>query len=183
MVVTGSRAAGSSTVGFGLAMERWRAGLRTGFVDLQQLAFVTGGDTTESKGASLSITQLATMHEIFAARGAGLLVASGHLGVTDRTVMRSALPSARVTVVRLRADALTFKDHVRARVTGSKARLAGDDLLDAGPCDQAAVVAAALAEQDVLDASAEDDAVIDVTKRTPADVVADVERLVATRSP
>lgn len=183
VVVTGPRAVGSSTVGFGLAMGRWRADLRTGFVDLQQLAFFACPESTEITDAALATTQLAAMHAFLAARGATLLVVSGHLGAADRSTLRDALPIAPVTVVRLRADVATLEAHVRDRVTGSEARLAGDDLLGVGAGYQAAVVAAALAEQEHLDVSASDDAVLDVTGHTAADAVADVERLVASQTP
>jgi broad-specificity NMP kinase len=182
-VVTGPRAAGSSTVGFGLAMGRWRADLRTGFVDLQQLAFLTERDSPGVTSAALGIGQLARMHALMAARGASLLVVSGHLTFADRTAVREALPSASVTIARLRADAPTFEAHVRDRVAGSEARLAGDELVGAAPAHQATVVAAALAEQALLDAGPNDDhVVVDVTGRTLVDVVAEVERIVATRA-
>jgi hypothetical protein len=89
------------------------------------------------------------------------------------------MPAAAVTVVRLRADAITLEAHVRERATGSAARLSGDDLLGADPAYQAVVIAAAITEQEHLDAEATDDAVLDVTGRTPADAVADLERLIA----
>lgn len=183
VVVTGPRAVGPSTVGFGLATVRWRAGLRTGFLDLQQLGFLACPESTEITNAALATTQLATMHALLASRGAGLLVVSGHLGAADRGTLKDALPSAPVSVVRLRAEVATLEAHVRDRVSGSEARLAGDDLLGVGPGYQAAVVAAALAEQQRLDASASNDAVLDVTGRTPADVIADIERLVASQAP
>lgn len=171
VLVTGPRAAGSSTVGFGLARTRWRAGRRTGFLDLQQLGFLA------ADGRALAVAQLAAMHELMTERGAELLVVAGHLSIADRALVRAALPRATVTVVRLRADERTLAEHVRSRVGGSDARLAADDLVGADQDHQAAVVAAALAEQQVLDRSAADDAVLDVTGRTPAEVVAEVERL------
>lgn len=180
VLVTGPRAAGSSTVGFGLARGRWRAGRRTGFLDLQQLGFITRAGRTGSRPA-LAVRQLAAMHALMTERGAELIVVSGHLSIPDRALVRAALPRATVTVVRLRADERTLTEHVRARVAGSDARLAADDLLGADQDHQDAVVAAALAEQQVLDAYAADDAVLDVTGRTPEEVVADVERLTSTR--
>lgn len=150
VVVTGPRAVGSSTVGFGLATVRWRADLRTGFVDLQQLAFLACPESAEITNAALATTQLATTHAFLASRGAGLLVVSGHLGAADRGTLKAALPNAPVTVVRLRAEVTTLEAHVRDRVSGSEARLAGDDLLGDGPGYQAAVVAAASPSSSVL---------------------------------
>jgi adenylylsulfate kinase-like enzyme len=176
VLLTGPRAAGSSTVGFGFARARWRAGGSTGFLDLQQLGFIARDGRINSEPA-LAVRQLATMHDLMTERGAELLVVSGHLSIPDRALARTALPRATVTVVRLRADEATLKEHVRARFGGSDARLAGDDLVGASQEHQDAVVAAAMAEQQVLDTSTADDAVLDVTGRTPAQVVADVERL------
>lgn len=175
VVVTGPRAAGSSTVGFGLARRRWGAGRRTAFVDMQQLGFCSGRDGLVRSDPTLAIGQLAVMHELVASRGAGLLVVGGHLGVLDRSVLRTALPAARVTVVRLRADRVSFESHVQARARGSEARLAGDDLLDSEPGHQRRVTAAALAEQDILERSALDDAVLDVSDRTPTEVIEELE--------
>jgi hypothetical protein len=179
VLITGPRAVGSSTVGFGLAMGRWRAGRRTGFLDLQQLGFIARDGRTNSE-AALAVGQLAAMHHLMTERGAELLVVSGQLSVPDRALVRAALPRAKMTVLRLRADELTLAEHVRARVSGSDARLAADDVLGADQEHQDAVVAAALAEQHLLDTSLADDAVLDVSGRTPAEVVADVERLTST---
>jgi adenylylsulfate kinase-like enzyme len=179
VVVTGPRAAGSSTVGFGLAMNRWRAGLRAGFLDMQQLAFLAGPTTSHDARSTLAIAQLATMHEYMEARGANLLVVTGHLSIADRTGIRASIPAGRVMIVRIRADASTLKAHVRERVAGSEARLAGDDLAAAGPDHQRAIVAQALLEQKQLDARANDDAVVDVIGRPSGDTIAEVERFAA----
>lgn len=176
VLLTGPRAAGSSTVGFGLARDRWRAGRRTGFLDLQQLGFVTRDGRISSESA-VALGQLAPMHALMSERGAELLVVSGHLSVPDRALVRAALPRARVTVVRLRADERTLREHVRARADGSDARLAADDLLGADREHRDAVVAAALTEQQVLDAAAADDAILEVSGRGSAEVVTAVERL------
>ena len=179
VIITGPRAVGTSTVGFGLAMGYWRAGRRTGFVDLQQLGFVAGPAACRRRNRNLGINQLAVMHTFLAARGACRMVVSGHLGIAERTTLRECLPAAEITVIRLRADAATFRSHVRARAAGSDVRLAGDDLLGAPSQHRRAVVAAALAEQGELDAGSLGDAVVDVTARSPADVLTEVERIVA----
>jgi hypothetical protein len=120
------------------------------------------------------------MHDHMTERGAELLIVSAHLSLPDRALVRAALPRAPMTVVRLRADEPTLVEHVRTRINGSDARLAADDLLGANQDHQDAVVAAALAEQHVLDTSATDDAVLDVSGRTPAETIADVQRLTNT---
>jgi hypothetical protein len=179
VLLTGARAVGSSTVGFGLARDRWRAGRRTGFLDLQQLGFFARDGRTGSESV-LAVGGLAAMHELMTGQGAELLVVSGHLSGPDRALVRRALPRAALTVVRLRADEPTLVEHVRARVSRSDARLAADDLLGADQEHQDAVVAAALAEQRGLDPFPADDAVLDVSGRTSAEIIADVERLTRT---
>jgi broad-specificity NMP kinase len=179
VAVTGPRAVGSSTIGFGLAMQRWGADRRTGFLDLQQLGFLSSNGRPATD-ITLSIGQLAAMHRLVAACGAELLVVSGHLTVPDRTALRRSLRAAAVTVVRLRADETALRQHVLSRVEGRSARLAGDDLLAAGRRHQDLVVTTAVAEQAALDAAAVDDAVLDVSRRTPDEVVADVAHAVTT---
>ncbi len=76
-MVTGPRATGSSTIGYGLASERRRAGRPTGFVDRQQLGFLSGGDTTGEEVVALGLSQLAAMHAHLAAHGAELVIVSG----------------------------------------------------------------------------------------------------------
>jgi broad-specificity NMP kinase len=180
VVVTGPRTAGSSTIGFGLASRRWGTGLRTGFLDLQQLGFIADGDASNVTDVSLAINQLARLHRLFSARGAGRLVVTGHLGVGDRAALRAVFTSAWVRIVRLRADAVTFGTHIGDRVAGSAARLAGDDLLGADQQHQAAVLAAAVAEQERLDAEGADDVTVDVTDRSAGDAISALERLLAT---
>jgi hypothetical protein len=87
------------------------------------------------------------------------------------------LRTATVTVVRLRADEAGLRTHVRSRVTGTGVRLAGDDLLVADQRHQDLVVATAVAEQASLDAAAVDDALLEVSDRTPDEVVAELENL------
>lgn len=179
VVITGPRASGTSTVAFGLATDRWRAGLRTGFVDLEQIGFIAGGTHRHLAEPALAVHQLAALHGIMSDRGAELLVVSGHLDARTHDALRDALPSAPVVVVRLRADQATIEAHVRGRARGSEARLADDDLLGASSAHQADVVATALSQQELLDAAAAEDLVLDVGGRSPADVVSDVERFLA----
>jgi hypothetical protein len=117
------------------------------------------------------------MHNLMSERGAELLVVSGQLAVSDRATLRAALRAAQVTLVRLRADSKTLREHVHSRAEGNQTRLAGDDLLDADQEHQDVVVASALDEQHVLDASAADDAVLEVSGRTATDVIAEVDIL------
>lgn len=179
LVLTGPRAAGSSTVGFELARRQWRAGRKTGFLDLRQLGFISRNGRTAYE-AALAVDHLAAMHDLMTDHGAELVIVSGRLSTADRALVRAALPRAQITTVRLLADEPTLTEHVRARVNRDDARLAGDDLLGADREHQAAVVAAALAEQHILDSSAVDDLVLDISGRTPDEAVAHLKRLTST---
>ena len=174
VILTGPRAVGSSTIAFGLARRRWRANRRTGFVDLQELGFRSQGDRPATD-SGLSIGQLAAMHRLMAAHDAELLLVSGHLSSRARAALRMTLRTASLTVVRLRADEATLRDHVRTRARGGGARLAGDDLVGAGHHRQELVVATAMTEQAALDATGRDDILLEVSGRTPEELMVEVE--------
>jgi len=174
IMVTGPRAVGSSTVAFGLAMRRWRANRKTGFVDLQQLGFMSRAGRAVTD-LDLSLAQVAAMHRLMAPRDAELLVVSGQLPMWGRAALRTTLRAAPIVVVRLRADEATLRDHVRARARGSGPRLAGDDLLGADHRHQELMVASAVAEQAALDAASLHDIVLETNGRTPEELIAEVE--------
>lgn len=174
IVITGPRAVGTSTIGFGLAMRAWRAGQRLGFLDLQQLRFVAEGGGSMPTTTALAIGQLARMHRAFAEHGAERVVVSAHLTPSDHAALRAAFPLARVTIIRLRADRDEFTAHVEERAGGSGPRLAGDDLLDADESHQRAIVDRAMAEQQLHDEVAIDDAVVEVSRRSSSAVIEEV---------
>ena len=177
LVLTGPRAVGTSTVGFGLARAAWEQGISTGFVDLDQLAFLRGPAVTSQGNAGLGLANTAALHELFASRGAASLIVSSHLADrTEHQHLRSAAAHARVTVVRLRGDETTLAAHVRERTAGSTARLAGDDLTNADPTYQEQVLREATTRQRDLDQQALEDALIDVSSRTADSVVEEVTK-------
>lgn len=143
VLLTGPRAVGTSTIAFGLAVRRWRANRRTGFLDFQQLGFRSTG-SRPATDSGLSIAQLAAMHGLMAARGAELLLVSGHLSGQAQAALRRTLRTASLTVVRLRADEATLREHVRTRAQGGGARLAGDDLVVANHHREDLLVATAI---------------------------------------
>lgn len=177
--ITGTRAVGSSTVGFGFVSRRWRSGLSTAFVDPEQLSFISDCDSIDD----LAARQLATMHELMASRGAGLFVVSGRPTVVNPLTLGTAAPAASHLIVRLRADRDTVQGHVRERALGSGARLAGDDLLGADVPQQARVVAKSVEDQRMLDAAApENEHVLDATGRSPDELVDGLDLLATDRA-
>lgn len=176
LVLTGARATGTSTVGFGLVRSRWGNDTLTGFVDLDQINFLP---TTSAVGtANVGIANLATLNELFAGRGASVLIASAHLkDDEEHQQVRATVPNAEAIIVRLRADEDTLKEHVRDRFGGSDARLAGDDLAGASHDHQVAVIAQALVDQQRLDQHAHEDLLIDVSGRTVDEVLTQIAGL------
>lgn len=147
VLVYGPRAVGLSSVAFSLAMRRWKGGAVTGFVDLQQLAFVRVPGREGNTSTVLGIANVTAMHRLFAARGATRVIISAHLSSReDHDRLRRSVP-ATVTTVPLAADERTNESHIRERVEGNAARLAGDDLLGASAAHQAEVLGTSLAEQ------------------------------------
>ena len=175
--MTGPRAVGTSTVGFGLASSAWQQGTPTAFVDLEQLAFLRDPEATSHVNLGLGTANTAALHHLFASQGADSIVVSSHLGDSSNLErLRSAAAHAAVTVIRLRASEATLRAHVRERAGGSPARLAGDDLTNASTVYQEQVVRAGLAHQQALDDQAHEDIVIDVSGRTAGSVIEELTK-------
>ncbi|MEP6814060.1 MAG: AAA family ATPase [Marmoricola sp.] len=184
VVLTGARAVGTSTIGFGLARSQWNSGVTTGFADLDQLAFLRTGDADDHSETALGMANVAALHELFASHGAARLIVSAHLpGTSEHELVRTAAPSRMVTIVGLRADAETIAGHVRERTAGSDARLAGDDLASASATRQAEVIQQARSQQEKLDARADEDVLIDVSGRPIDRVVREIADLLVCAEP
>lgn len=184
VVLTGPRAVGTSTVGFGLARLLWNNGVVTGFADLDQLAFFRSGGHDDREGSVLGAANVAALHELFATHGADRLILSAHLGdASEHELVRTAAPREMVTIVRLRADVETIAGHVDERSSGSEARLAGDDLAGASPSRQVDVIRQARSQQVILDGLAVEDALIEVSGRSVDSVVAETVDLVVPPTP
>lgn len=179
IVLTGARAVGTSTVGFELARSQWDSGVTTGFADLDHLAFLRTGDADLRAERALGVANVAALHELFLRHGAARVIVSSHLGGTlQHDVVRMAAPGALVRVVRLRADDETIAGHVRQRTSGSGARLAGDDLAGASPTRQVDVIQQARSLQEMLDAGADEDILIDVSRRSIDSVIQEIADVV-----
>lgn len=186
VVVTGPRAVGTSSVGWGLASASWAAGIATGFADLGQLSFFGGAidvdppDHVDIVDSGVGLANLAALHERFSAHGATSVVVSAHLADSkEQLELRAHFPGAPVTVIRLRADDATFAGHIECRAVQAPARLAGDDLLGADPLHQRWITQRAIAHQRALDRSGDDDLTVDVSGRSSDSVVTDLLKRLA----
>jgi SAM-dependent methyltransferase/broad-specificity NMP kinase len=175
LVLTGARAVGTSTAGFGLARSLWNSGVVTGFAELDQLAFLRNGEHNDRGACVLGAANLAALHEVFATHGAERVIVSAHLRDTsEHDLVRMATQPDIVTIVRLSADDETIAGHVRDRSSGSEARLAGDDLAGASARRQADIVQQARAQHERLNALAEEDVLIDVSGRSINSIVDEI---------
>ena len=123
VVLCGTTAVGKSTAGWELARLSQQAGHMTGFVDLQQIGFLDGGDHR------LKAANLAGAWAEFHANGARRLVVNGHLD--DDAQFRhytEVLPAATITIHRLHAGPDALRSRFHQRGLGRGPLIAGDEL-------------------------------------------------------
>lgn len=174
--VTGPRAVGCSSVGYALARSAWSAELRSGFVDLTQLSYVRRHGSQSLTDSFLGLSNLATLSNVFAMHEAELTIANGHLSESDEVeAFRRSFPDS--VLVRLRARPSTIESHIQERVAGTQARLTGDDLADATPEQQKAVLEMATDQQQRMDDNNIGDMVVDIDGLTAAEVAGRLQGL------
>ncbi len=123
----GATAVGKSTVGWELAEWSRRAGHITGFVDLQQIGFLTSG--CDPGDHRLKAANLAAVWAHFYEHGARRLVVVGP--VEDHSQVRrylDALPAATMKLYRLHAGPDQLRERIRQRGLGDGPPVAGDVL-------------------------------------------------------
>ena len=129
-IVIGPRAVGKSSVSWGLAMRRWTSGERTAYVDLDQVGFLRPAPSDPS----LQAANLGVIWRNALSRGANRLIANGMVTTNeDLAILRHAVRPAPVHTLRLAANPDTLWERIRARSTGTSARLINDDLENATP--------------------------------------------------
>jgi hypothetical protein len=165
----GTTAVGKSTLGWQLFATLLQQGTTAAFLDLRQLSFIAGAARTCHRLASANV---AAAWERFRASGATHLILSGAVESRDQVQRyRDALPATTLTVYRLWAGRQELARRVQARGRGQGVRLAGDSLL--GQPQQVCEAAASQAwrDQTRVDAVEVADALVDVTRVSPADFV------------
>lgn len=124
VLVTGPRAVGTSTVAWQVLMASLASGHCTGYLDLEQLGFVS-----PSLGGSALTTKLANVATCWAGlrdNGATRLVLCGHLDGHGLAAARELIPSLRVATLTATPD--TLLDRARRRSGQKDIWLPGDDL-------------------------------------------------------
>jgi adenylylsulfate kinase-like enzyme len=175
MWLYGSTAVGKSTVAWAVFTRLLQDGTKTAYLDLQQLGFFGGPD-----GAShhaLQAANVAALWGCFHADGATHLVLSGSAETVDQVQLyRELLPTATLTMHRLRASHEELAGRVQARGRGEGPRLAGDRLVgQPGEVLQNAVLQSR-EEQQRLDDRPIGDVVLDTTAADVGDLATEVLR-------
>ncbi len=161
----GPEAAGKSTVAWQAFLRLQEAGM-TGFLDLAQLSF----STEKSAAAVLQANNAAALWTVFTAGGAERLVLAGRLPeAAEVSLLRSALPSMRMTVVRLWASRAALEERMLLRTRGEGPQLAGDQLAGLSAEAVRPRVEPAWQEMQYVAEHGEHDLVLDTTELRPAD--------------
>ncbi|GAA4991931.1 hypothetical protein GCM10023225_30380 [Kineococcus glutinatus] len=158
----GPKAVGKSVAGWALFQALLGSGVTAGFADLAQLGFFSDPPADDPQDHRLRAANLAALWSCFAGAGASHLVLAGAVDTReDVERYRRALPAAEVTVVRLRAGADDLAGRVASRGRGGGPEIAGEDLAGRSAEVLQRALAAALADQERLDAAAVEDVCVD----------------------
>jgi hypothetical protein len=159
LLLCGPAGVGKSTIGFQLYLRCVRAGLPAGYIDLDQIGFLTPRQDGDSGNHRLKAQNLAGIWRTYHAAGARHLVMTGP--IENRAVLHAyvaALPSAVVTTCRLHAGPAGLRRRIMTRGEGGSWPQPGDPLRG-----QPASYLSRVAEQAAADAQALD--------RTPLDAL------------
>jgi predicted ABC-type ATPase len=159
LLLCGPAGVGKSTIGFQLYLRCLRAGLTAGYIDLDQIGFLTPHPEGDPRNHRLKAQNLAGIWRTYHAAGARHLVMTGP--IENQAVLhayRAALPSAVVTTCRLHAGPAELRRRIMTRGEGGSWPQPGDPLRG-----QPASYLSRVAGQAAADAQALD--------RTPLDAV------------
>ena len=164
LVITGPRAAGTSTIGWQLFSQSQVH--PAAFIDLAQIGFVNTGADLRARHHALRAANLAAMVEVYQRQGCRLIIAGGAVLTTEeRDLYADRLAPTPLSLVRIsvRPDQLEQRVAARTAPTGGP-HLAGDDLR--GQSGEAAkqVLDQALREAEQLEHSDFADHVIDTNQ-------------------
>jgi hypothetical protein len=149
LLLCGPAGVGKSTIGFELYLRCLRAGLTAGYIDLNQIGFLTPPAEGDPGNHRLKADNLTAMWRTYHAAGARHLVTTGPIGnQAALQTYRAALPAATVMVCRLRAGLAELTRRIMTRGEGGSWPQPGDPLRGkpAGYLSQVAEQAAADAQ-------------------------------------
>ncbi|MBE1488350.1 hypothetical protein [Plantactinospora soyae] len=182
----GPTAVGKSTVGWQLYERLSRAGLRTAFVDLDQIGFYRPAPAGDRDNHRLRAGNLAAVWQTFRASGAHRLIVVGPVdrAETVRTYT-GVLPADTLTLCRLHAGPAQLTERIMLRVEGlvSTWGLAGDDLRGRSGALLRQVVDDATADAESLERTGVGDLRVDTDGRGVPDIAEEILRRVGWSGP
>ena len=130
LLICGPTGVGKSTIAFRVYMQSLNAGFTAGYVDLDQIGFVSPPRQEDPGIHRLKARNLAAMCENYRAAGATHLIACGPIENNEalRTYI-DALPAASITLCRLHAGPEELTRRVISRGSGGSWPQPGDPLL------------------------------------------------------
>jgi chloramphenicol 3-O-phosphotransferase len=178
----GPTAIGKSSVAWQAYQQLMRAGTRTAYIDLDQVGFRRPATAGNHR---LKAANLASLWQTYAGEGARRLVMAGPATAEAVDIYRSALPSARLSICRLRATPATLSSRVHARGRGDSpaAGLAGDLLAGASVATLNRIAAEAISDAAELERAGVGDFALDTDDRTPADLATEILDRVSASAP
>jgi predicted ABC-type ATPase len=129
LLVCGPTGVGKSAIGFQVCVTGLQAGLTTGYVDLDQIGFITPALDDDPGNHRLKASNLAAIWRNYHALGARHLVAVGP--VESEAALRAyveALPAATITLCRLHASRAELTRRIMTRQGGGGWPQPGDPL-------------------------------------------------------
>ena len=152
LLLCGPPGAGKSTIGFQLYLRCLHAGLTAGYIDLDQIGFLTPPAGDDPFNHRLKAANLAAIWRTYHAAGASHLVLAGPAGNQAALgTYLAALPSAAVTACRLHAGPAELRRRIMARGAGGSWPQPGDPLRGRPASYLARVAERAAADAQALD--------------------------------
>jgi gluconate kinase len=124
ILVTGPRAVGTSMVAWRVLMASLASGHCTGYLDLEQLGFLS--PSLKDAALATTLANVATCWAGLRDNGAARLVLCGHLDGREMAALRELIPSLRVVALTATPD--TLLERARRRSQQKDIWLPGDDL-------------------------------------------------------
>jgi hypothetical protein len=129
LLICGPTGVGKSTIGFRLHLRSLNAGLTAGYVDLDQIGFVSPAHPDDPRMHRLKARNLSAMWRNYRAAGATHLIAVGPIENNELLQpYTDALPAATITLCRLHAGPDELEARVMSRGAGGSWPQPGDPL-------------------------------------------------------
>jgi adenylylsulfate kinase-like enzyme len=167
LLLFGPAGVGKSTIGFQLYLHSLQAGHAAGYIDLDQIGFLTPHSDGDPRNHRLKVRNLAGVWRTYRAAGATHLVITGP--VENQAVLRAyaaALPGAVITACRLHAGPAELRRRIMTRGAGGSWPQPGDPLRGRPESYLSQVAEQAAADARALDHTPFDALRIDTTGRT-----------------